>query len=231
MASAEVDEVRAQLEKYVGKPMGGPAARHAGICHYLGVRPLVRRSSGNATGQHCGSLHGEPAIAAVDRRTKRWRRGNRLIAATLILVASIADAEPYAVGSTLPRTELPDQYGETRVIDDSVRFVVFSRDMDAGKVVRAAVEKMGPNLFDRNRAVYVVNVTGMPAIIRSLFAMPALRRRPYRVLVDEEGKKTADFPGGATYPTVMVLDKLKVMSLSYPTNAEALSALLEPRAQ
>jgi hypothetical protein len=159
------------------------------------------------------------------------RRGNSLIAAILMFVGSIASAQPYTVGSTLPRTELPDQFGKVRVIDDSVRLVVFSRDMDAGKVVRAAVEKTGPNLFDRNGAVYVVNVTGMPAIIRSLFAMPALRRRPYRMLVDEEGKKTADFPGGATYPTVMVLDKLRVTSLSYPTNADALIALLESRAQ
>lgn len=149
----------------------------------------------------------------------------------LILVASIASAEPYAVGSTLPRTELPDQHGEARVIDDSVRVVVFSRDMDAGKVVRAAFEKAGADLFDRNWAVYVVNVTGMPAIIRSLFAMPAMRRRPYRILVDEEGAKTADFPGGATRPTVMVLEKRKITSLWYPTNAEALIALLEPRAQ
>ena len=155
----------------------------------------------------------------------------RLIALTLMLVASIASAEPYAVGSTLPRTELPDQHGAVRVIDDSVRAVVFSRDMDAGKLVRAAFEKAGPDLLDRNGAVYVVNVTGMPAVIRSLFAMPALRRRPYRVLVDEEGVKTADFPGGATYPTVMVLDRLKVTSLYYPTNADALIALLEPRAQ
>jgi hypothetical protein len=153
-----------------------------------------------------------------------------LIALTFMLVASIASAEPYALGSTLPRTELPDQHGAVRVIDDSVRAVIFSRDMDAGKVVRAAFEKAGPDLFDRNGAVYVVNVTGMPAVIRSLFAMPALRRRPYRVLVDEEGVKTADFPGGATYPTVMVLDRLKVMSLYYPTNADALIALIEPRA-
>jgi hypothetical protein len=154
-----------------------------------------------------------------------------LIIPTLILLASIANAEPYAVGSTLPRTELPDQHGKARVIDDSVRVVVFSRDMDAGKVVRAAVEKAGPDLFDRSGAVYVVDVTGMPAIIRSLFAMPAMRRRPYSVLVDEEGAKTADFPGGATHPTVMALEKRKVTSLSYPTSAEALIALLEPHVQ
>jgi hypothetical protein len=154
-----------------------------------------------------------------------------LLVAALLLVASLAHADPYAVGSVLPRIELSDQHGEARTIDESVRAIVFNRDMKAGDVVKSAVAKAGPDLFDRNSAVYVVDVKGMPSIIRTLFAMPAMRRRPYRMLVDTDGVKTADFPGGATYPTVLVLDKLRVTSLSYPTNAEELIAALQPPAE
>jgi len=154
-----------------------------------------------------------------------------LLVAALLLVASLAHADPYAVGSVLPRIELSDQHGEARTIDESVRAIVFNRDMKAGDVVKSAVAKAGPDLFDRNSAVYVVDVKGMPSIIRTLFAMPAMRRRPYRMLVDTDGVKTADFPGGATYPTVLVLDKLRVTSLSYPTNDEELIATLQPPAE
>lgn len=149
----------------------------------------------------------------------------------LILVATTAAADPFAVGSTLPRIELPDQHGVAHVIDASVRAIVFSRDMDAGKIVREAVEKAGPDLFSRNDAVYVVNVAGMPSVIRALFALPAMRRRPYVLLVDEEGAKTADFPGGTTYPSVMMLDRSRVTSVSSPSSPEALIALLEARAR
>jgi hypothetical protein len=150
------------------------------------------------------------------------------VAAAVFSTATLARAEPFAVGSTLPKVELPDQHGAARTLDDSVRAVVFSRDMKAGDVVKAAVEKAGPDLFDRNSAVYVVDVKGMPAIIRTLFAMPAMRRRPYKLLVDDEGVKTADFPGGATYPTVLVLDKLRVTAISYPATAEELIEAIEP---
>ena len=92
------------------------------------------------------------------------------------------------------------------------------------------LEQAGPDLFDRNAAVYVVDVKGMPAIIRSLFAMPAMRRRPYKLLVDDKGTKTADFPGGATFPTVLVLDKLKVTAISHPTTPEELIAAIQPAA-
>ncbi len=144
------------------------------------------------------------------------------------LAPSIARAEPFAVGATLPSIELPNQHGEARTIDDSVRAIVFSRDMKAGDVVKAAVEQAGPDLFDRNAAVYVVDVKGMPAIIRALFAMPAMRRRPYKLLVDDEGTKTADFPGGATFPTVLVLDKRKVTAIHHPTTPEELIAAIQP---
>lgn len=156
----------------------------------------------------------------------------RSLALTLAIsfAASTAFAEPYTAGSTLPSIELPDQHGEPRVIDASVRAIVFSRDMKAGDVVKAAVAKAGPELFDRNAAVYVVDVQGMPAIIRMLFAMPAMRRRPYKLLVDDTGAKTADFPGGATTPTVLLLDALVVKSVQSPTTSEALIALLEPAA-
>ena len=161
-----------------------------------------------------------------------------LIASALLLVASAAfaepdaaAAEPYKAGSVLPRIELADQHGETRTIDESVRAIVFNRDMKAGDVVKAAVASAGPDLFERNSAVYVVDVKGMPSLVRTLFAMPAMRRRPYRLLVDTDGVKTADFPGGATWPTVLLLDKLRVTSVSYPASAEELIAALQPPAQ
>jgi hypothetical protein len=137
-----------------------------------------------------------------------------------------ASAGPVQPGTVLARRELPDQHGETRAIDESVRFVVFSRDMQAGDVVKATVEKAGPDVFERSGAVYVVDLQGMPALIRRLFALPGLRRRPYRVLVDADGSKTADFPGGAGSPTVLVLERLRVVRIALPTSAEELHDLL-----
>ena len=101
-----------------------------------------------------------------------------LFASLLVLVASTAFAEPYAVGNTLPPIELPDQHGELRKLDESVRAIVFTRDMKAGDVAKAAVEKAGPDLFDRNSAVYIVDVKGMPSMVKMLFARPAMKRSP-----------------------------------------------------
>ena len=146
----------------------------------------------------------------------------------LLLAASVARAEPYAAGATLPALQLPDQNGEPRTLDASLRAVVFSRDMSAGKIVKEAVAKAGNDLFERNHAVYVVDLAGMPGFVRSMFALPGLRRRPYKLLVDEAGTATADFPSSDGKPTVLVLKELRVESVSFPADADALVKLLQP---
>ncbi len=151
--------------------------------------------------------------------------------AALVLLASAARAETYAVDAVVPPIELPDQHGELRALDASLRAVVFCRDMGAGEVVKDAVAKAGTTLFERNRAVYVVDLAGMSAFVRRWFAMPGLRRRPYRVFLDEDGAKTADFPTVDGRPTVLVLESLRVASVQHPKNADELVAILESNAR
>ena len=153
------------------------------------------------------------------------------LAAALVLAASLARADTYAVDSLVPQLELPDQHGESHKLDTSLRAIVFSRDMTAGQIVKDAIEKAGPTLFERSRSVYVVDLAGMSAFVRRWFAMPGLRRKPYRIYVDEDGARTADFPSVAGRPTVLVLESLRVARVEHPASADELLAILEPSAR
>jgi hypothetical protein len=150
------------------------------------------------------------------------------IAAALLLCGPAARAETYAPNSVVPPIELPDQHGEARALDPSLRAVVFSRDMGAGQIVKDAIEKAGPTLFERNHSVYVVDLAGMSAFVRRWFALPGLRRKPYRIYVDEEGALTADFPSVEGRPTVLLLESLRIESVRHPRDADELLAILEP---
>jgi hypothetical protein len=151
--------------------------------------------------------------------------------AALLLAAPVTRADTWAVDSTVPALELPDQHGESRTLDASLRAIVFSRDMGAGQIVKDAIEKAGPTLFERNNSVYVVDLAGMSGFVRRWFALPGLRRRPYRILVDEDGAKTADIPSVEGRPTVLVLDDRRVALVQQPNDADALIAILEPSAR
>jgi hypothetical protein len=122
---------------------------------------------------------------------------------------------------------LADQHGEARAIDASVRAVLFSRDMDGGGVLKEAVGDDGAELLERCKAVYVADVSRMPALVRSLFAMPSLRRRGYPVLLDLEGAATSDFPSDEGKGTLVALDRLRVESVRHFEDAGGLRTALD----
>ena len=98
--------------------------------------------------------------------------------------AAAADTAPYEVGSRLPRIELADQHGETRAVDEGVRFLLFSRDMEGGDVLREAVDDQDAASLARVRAVYLADIHRMPGLVARLIAVPRMRGRAYPMLLD-----------------------------------------------
>jgi hypothetical protein len=143
-------------------------------------------------------------------------------------LAAPAGGEPYAVGSVLPALSLEDQHGESRTLDASVRVVLFSRDMDGGGVVKQALADDGPDFLERNRAVYVTDVSAMPGLVLRLMARPAMRRRPYPMLLDEQGDATADFPSQKGKATLVFLERSKVVRVAYASTPDALRGTVQP---
>lgn len=138
------------------------------------------------------------------------------------LLAPAAAAEPYGVGDVLPELSLEDQYGQTHALDASVRVVLFSRDMDGGKVIQAALAEDGAALLERYAGAYVADVSRMPGLVRRLIAKPRMRKRPYLMWLDEKGDATADFPSREGLPTLLFLQDLRVLRIEHPETPEAL---------
>jgi hypothetical protein len=144
------------------------------------------------------------------------------------LLAVRAGGEPLAVGSTLAPRTLPDQHGTTHAIDESVRVVLFSRDMKGGGIVKEALQDDGRAFLERHGALYVSDVSRMPGFIRATIAKPRLRGRGYPILLDEEGRATADFPAAEGKATLLFLDALRVTRIEQAGSVEDLRKALEP---
>jgi hypothetical protein len=145
-----------------------------------------------------------------------------LLALAVGLLAPAAAAEPYGVGSVLPALTLPDQHGASHTLDASLRVIVFSRDMDGGRVVQEALAEDGAALLETSRAAYISDVSRMPGLVRRLIAKPRMRRRPYPMWLDEQGEATARFPSRKGLPTLIFVEDLRVLHVEYPASAEAL---------
>jgi len=153
----------------------------------------------------------------------------RNVALLLVIgLAATAAAEVVGVGSTLAARTLEDQHGQPRVLDGSVRVVVFARDMEAGDRVEEALEdSTGEELQERGVA-YLADISGMPKLVARLFALPAMRRRAYPMWLDRDGAATADLPAEPGKVTILRLQALRVTEVSFLDSAEAVRAALAP---
>ncbi len=142
--------------------------------------------------------------------------------AGLILAAVLATAalaEPLAPGAAMPPLTLADQHDAAAGVDANTRLVVFTGDMDASDHVKEALAADGAQQLAAAGAVWVANISRMPRVITRLFALPSLRKRPYRMLLDRDGKATADFPATSGRVTLLYLDRLRIERIDYADSA------------
>jgi len=162
----------------------------------------------------------------------------RLLLFTLLVggFAAAASAQepaaPYVAGDSLVPFTLDDQHGEPSSVDEKTRVVLFAADMDGGDLVGSALES-DPSLQDLEQfgAVFVSDIHRMPALVTRLFALPSMRRRPYRMLLDREPGPTVRLPRQEGHVTVMRLDGLTVESVAYVADAEGIAVALRPEAE
>ena len=102
--------------------------------------------------------------------------------------------------------------------------------MDGGGVVKQGLAAADQAFLEAHDAAYVADVSGMPSLALRLFALPSLRKRPYRILLDRDGAATRTLPHGAGAVTVLRLDRLRVTGVSHPAHADDLRAALEAAA-
>jgi hypothetical protein len=154
-----------------------------------------------------------------------------LVGAVVLLVlwslAPQAHAVTLGVGSKLPELRLSDQHGVEATVGPDARFLVFTRDMDGGELVKEALAEDGSATLDRAKAVYVAEISRMPALVTRLFALPAMRKRGYRIVLDREGTSTAQLPSAQGKVTVMMLDAGKITKIEILDSAAAVRALLQ----
>lgn len=149
-----------------------------------------------------------------------------LVAAAALACVGAAAAEPLAVGGRFPSIQLTDQHDVSTAIDADVRYVLFTRDMDGGKVVQRIFEEDGQRKLDAARAVYVSDISRMPALVTRMFALPSLRKRGYRVFLDRDGTVTRDFPSEEGRVTVFVLADGTIEAIRTIASPEGLAALV-----
>ncbi len=127
-------------------------------------------------------------------------------------------------GSSFPALTLPDQNGTPHSIGPATKVVVFTRDMNGGELVKSALAASTGDSLTPAHVAYVCDISPMPRLVRSMFALPGLRKRTYPVMLDDSGDVTKNFPYAEGKATVLTLDAGIVESVAFAGSSAEVTA-------
>ena len=118
--------------------------------------------------------------------------------------AAAGEAKELAVGDTVPAFSAKDQFGTNYTFAPGPKFLLLGFDMSASKAANAKFAALGRDGFEKLGAVYVMDVHTMPAIGK-FFALPKMRKYPFRVVLAESAELLTPFPRQPEKITVLAL--------------------------
>jgi|LNAP01.1.fsa_nt_gb hypothetical protein len=122
-----------------------------------------------------------------DRNVKYWP--------VLLLSLLPLWAQALEEGERLAPWTLLDQFDQPFTLDNQTQTLLVARSMDAAKLVAAALQDQPKGYLEARHAVFVADIQRMPRLIAKMFAVPAMRDYPYRVMLDRDGRVAPRYPG------------------------------------
>lgn len=118
-------------------------------------------------------------------------------AATLLLLCLLSSvALAMEPGERLAPWTLLDQFDAPYTLNDETHILLVARDMDGAKLVNAALEGQPKGYLEQRQAVFLADISRMPSVIATLFALPKMRDYNYRILLDRNARITPRYPSG-----------------------------------
>ena len=142
--------------------------------------------------------------------------------------SSVTLSDGLNIASTLTYT-LPDQFGTSHTLDDSIQTLILVFAKDTGHTVKAYLGTQSADYLKTHHAAFVADISPMPVVIRNTFALSDLKTQPYSVnLILDEAIATS-FKKGANVDAINIvtLHNKNVQKVEYIDSAQALKAIIE----
>jgi hypothetical protein len=101
----------------------------------------------------------------------------------LALIATALFSSEIKLNDKLRVFVLPDQFGTYHTVDRHTKTIIVSFEKDTGKDVNTFLASKNPNYLKEHSAVFIANISEMPALITRMFAMPKLKKYKHTILL------------------------------------------------
>ncbi|MBM4055718.1 MAG: hypothetical protein FJ264_13860 [Planctomycetes bacterium] len=139
----------------------------------------------------------------------------------------VVTAEPYGTGTQIPTLNLSDQYDQKLTLDTMTRLIVFTNNKAGSDIVSDALNGVDKDYLITHKTIYIADISGMPGLVRKLFAFPKMKKQPYSIYLDDGPSFTKDFPSEENKVTLLYLNDLKIQSIEFISLPDTVKTAIE----
>jgi len=139
----------------------------------------------------------------------------------LSIVSSIF-AATLDIDSQLKSFTLVDQFDKVNTVNNDLRTIVISFEKGTGKEVNQFLATKNPDFLAQHNAVFIANISKMPSIITTLFALPKMRDYKHKILLIDDDDNNM-FLQQEEKTTIYKLKDGVVVDIFYISSPEELS--------
>jgi hypothetical protein len=119
-----------------------------------------------------------------------------------------------------------DQFDKLHTITDNTKMLIFTFKKNASHIVNNFLDTKKPNFLDDNKALYIVNVSSMPTIIK-WFVLPLLTNYDFPIISLDDENMAKKYKNEEKIESIMIvmLKNKKVDSIKYIDNINNLQKI------
>jgi hypothetical protein len=146
---------------------------------------------------------------------------NIFLIVTIFVVALSVQAE------SLKPLELPDQFDTKTALNLDTQWLIFSSDKDISDKVNKAFDDLKVTDINSLKGIYVADISKMPSIVSSMFAIPKMKKYNFKVVLDQDGAPTKALPREEKKATLIKLNKLEIVETKFTDSVEEIKKFVQ----
>lgn len=147
----------------------------------------------------------------------------------LLLILSLAVysiAAQLNTGEKIPTFSINDQFEKAQMIPTTTKTIIVAGSKDASDVIKEYLLSLEGDSLTKNDAVYIADISGMPSLITKFFALPKMKKYPFKILLLDETNNTK-FLMQEDKITIYEVENQLVKDVKYITTKEELAAYVK----
>ena len=113
----------------------------------------------------------------------------KIVLATLLALG--LNAASLNIDSSIVDIKIKDQFDKVHTLNSDVKTILFASDKSTSDMLRDYLLPLSEkeNILEKNSAVYVADISGMPSLISKFIALPKMKKYPFSILLLDDSNK------------------------------------------